>query len=350
MTTRNVVVFKEAGRYGGWPANHGIWSWGNEILVGFEAGYFKQSQERHSIDWDRPAEHLLARSLDGGQTWTIEKHPELRPPEGTMVAGVPTEPGGKSAVDCPGGIDFSSPGFIFTARMSDKDAGPSRFYYSMNRGRIWSGPYKLPDFGQPGTAARTDYLIDGKHALTLFLTVPKANAKEGRVMVARTEDGAKTWHFVSWIGPEPEGDDYAIMPASVRLSPASVLTALRHPHRIDLWRSDDNLKSWQLVGTPAPDTGRGNPPAMIRLQDGRIAITYGYRKEPYGIRARLSSDDGRTWGADIILRADAGAWDIGYSRTVQRPDGKIVTIYYYNDSPDQVRYIGATIWDPGKSK
>lgn len=62
----NVVVYRVSGRYGGWPANHGIWIWGNEILVGFEAGYFKYNDKTHSIDWDRPAEHLLARTFDGG--------------------------------------------------------------------------------------------------------------------------------------------------------------------------------------------------------------------------------------------------------------------------------------------
>ena len=31
----HVKVYCEAGRFGGWPANHGIWSWGNEILVGY---------------------------------------------------------------------------------------------------------------------------------------------------------------------------------------------------------------------------------------------------------------------------------------------------------------------------
>jgi hypothetical protein len=76
---RNVVVYRETGRYGGWPANHGIWSWDNEILVGFERGYFKYSDSRHSIDWDRPAEHVLARSLDGGETWTLEHPASLRP-------------------------------------------------------------------------------------------------------------------------------------------------------------------------------------------------------------------------------------------------------------------------------
>jgi hypothetical protein len=350
VAAHNVIVYKEPGRYGGWPANHGIWSWDNEILVGFEWGYFKQNEKRHSIDWDRPAEHLLARSLDGGETWTIERHPELRPPDGTKVAEVPTEPGGKPAVDCPGGIDFSNPNFALTARMSDKDAGDSRFYYSENRGRLWHGPYKLPNFGRKGTAARTDYLVNGKHDLTLFLTVSKSNGKEGRVMVVRTYDGAKTWKVVSWIGPEPAGDDFEIMPSTVRLSASSVLTAVRHPHSIDLWRSDDDLKSWRLVATPVPDTGRGNPPAMIRLKDGRIALTYGYRKEPYGIRTRLSGDDGATWGEEIVLRSDAGAWDIGYPRTVQRPDGMVVTVYYYDDAPDEGRYIRATIWNPGASK
>ena len=350
VSEHNVVVYRQPGRYGGWPANHGIWSWGNEILVGFEAGYFKQQQKRHSIDWDLPAEHLLARSLDGGETWVTEKHPDLRPPNGMKVAGVLTEPGGKPAVDCTGGINFLKPNFILTARMSDTDGGPSRFYYSMNRGRSWKGPYKIPDFpnfGQKGSAARTDYIVYGKHDLVLFLSVPKRNGKEGRVMVVRTNDGAKTWHFVSYIGPEPNGNDYAIMPSSVRLSSTSVLTAIRHSHWIELWRSDDDLKTWHFVNRPAPSTGMGNPPSMIRLRDGRIAITYGYRARPYGIHARLSSDDGQTWGPEIILRSNAGWWDIGYPRTVQRSDGKIVTIYYWDDAPDQERYIAATIWDPG---
>ena len=82
---KNVIVYRESGRYAGWPANHGIWSWGNEIVVGFESGYFHYSETRHSIDWDRPAQHLLARSKDGGETWSIE-HPEsLKPPPNAMV-------------------------------------------------------------------------------------------------------------------------------------------------------------------------------------------------------------------------------------------------------------------------
>src|SRR5438270_8065459 len=70
---KHVKVYAERGRFGGWPANHGIWCWGNEILVGFSAGYYKDNgPSLHNIDHDKPEEYLLARSLDGGETWKIE--------------------------------------------------------------------------------------------------------------------------------------------------------------------------------------------------------------------------------------------------------------------------------------
>jgi hypothetical protein len=344
---KNTDVYKVEGRFGGWPANHGIWIWGNEILVGFEAGYFDATASGHAINRAKPAEHLLARSLDGGETWQIEKPEGLRPPAGAMVAGVPTGEGGRMPADSPGEIDFTQPGFALTARMLSIHTGPSRFYYTADQGKTWNGPYHLPGFGQQGIAARTDYLVDGKHDMTMFLTAAKSNGREGRVICVRTTDGAKTWQFLSFVQPEPEGDDYGIMPSSVRLSPDTILTVIRHRHFIDLYRSDDNGQTWKHVVKPVPNTGRGNPPSMVKLQDGRLAMTYGYRAEPFTIQARLSSDNGETWSDAIILRDGGGNWDLGYTRTVQRPDGKMVTVYYYNDAADSERYIASTIWDPG---
>jgi hypothetical protein len=338
----HTTVYKEAGRFGGWPANHGIWRWGNEIVVGFRSAHFKVMPAGHARDPEKPQDEYQARSLDGGKTWTVEKPRDLLRPEN----------GGTAPVDCPGGIAFSAPGFALMFRASG-DVPFSRFYYSTDRCRTWRGPYKLPLFGQPRIMARTDYLVDSTNELSVFLTAAKRNGKEGHVFMARTADGAKTWRFVSWIGAEPDG--FSIMPSSVRLSKSRILTTIRRKegpdHWIDAWVTDDNGGSWRFLNRPVPSTGGsvGNPPSLVMLRDGRLALVYGYRSAPYGIRVRLSNDQGLTWNDEIVLRNDRGCWDLGYPRSVERPDGKIVTSYYYNDHPDRERYIASTIWDPGPS-
>lgn len=340
---RNVVVYQESGRFGGWPANNGVWIWGSEIVVGFMQGYFKNKERGHAIDGDKPEVPRFARSLDGGETWKVEV------PSFLNDEGKEAEP-----MECPGNLDFSNPNSAVTFRMVSSQRGFSRFYYSSNRAKAWLGPYKLPTFDRKGIAARTDYLVDGRSELIAFITASKENGREGRVLCIRTKDGGKSWNLVSWIGPEPEG--FAIMPSSVRLSPSQILTTTRRKegeqHFIDAWSTGDNGANWTLLGRAVESTGGsvGNPPSMIKLKDGRLALTYGFRSAPFGIRARLSGDGGKSWGNEIILRDDAGTWDLGYPRTVQRADGKIVTIYYFNDGKDKERYIAATIWDPALVK
>ena len=39
--------------------------------------------------------------------------------------------------------------------------------------------------------------------------------------------------------------------------------------------------------------------------------------------------------------------DLVYPGSVQRPDGKVVTVYYFNGPAHPERTIEATIWDPG---
>src|SRR5580692_5563486 len=70
---QHLKVYGEAGRFAGWPANHGIWSWGDEILVGFSRGFSKDRGPFHHIDKEKPEDYLLARGRDGGATWSVEQ-------------------------------------------------------------------------------------------------------------------------------------------------------------------------------------------------------------------------------------------------------------------------------------
>jgi hypothetical protein len=342
----HALVYKEDGRYGGWPANHGIWSWGNEILCGFSAAYFqKKSPNVHQYDSSKPEEPRLARSLDGGHSWTIEAPASLLPPA----------QGGKATVPLERPMDFQNPGFAMTLRFTNTNQGPSLLFYSYDRGKTWQGPFDFPLLGQTGVAARTDYIVNGKHDAFVFLTAAKSNGKEGRPFCARSTDGGVHWKLVSWMSGEPAG--FAIMPSTVRLSPDRLVSAVRvhggqpddrYPDWIDLFESRDNGGHWEYLARPVLSTGGhgGNPPSLIRMKDGRLCLTYGYRGEPFEIRAKLSGDGGKTWSSDVVLDRSA-TWETGYTRTVQRADGKIATVYYRAEEPEQGRIIAATIWDPG---
>ena len=69
---KHVEVYRETGRYAGWPANYGIWSWGNEVVVCFTVGYMKEEISGfHPRDASRPFYTVQARSQDGGESWKV---------------------------------------------------------------------------------------------------------------------------------------------------------------------------------------------------------------------------------------------------------------------------------------
>ncbi|MDA0709992.1 MAG: sialidase family protein [bacterium] len=364
MDVRHVEVFREKGRFAGWPANYGIWAWGDEIVVGFTVGYTDPEGGFHARDKTRPFVNRQARSLDGGETWDVIPIPGKTPGgrglsadehmnEGLWVSEVLE--GADGPLDCPGQVDFTHPDFaLMCAKTGLRPGVRSFWYYSTDRCRSWQGPFWLPTWGLTGIAARTDYLVDSAPVSTLFLTANKRDGREGRVFCARSCDGGRKFGFLSWLSAEPEG--FQIMPASLRLDEKRILVAVRcsgkgdfeeTKHWVDTYLSRDNGLTWTQVGQPVPASGTGgNPPTLTRLADGRTVLVYGYRAAPFGIRAKISPDDGASWGAEIVLRDDGGNPDIGYPRTVCRADGAVVIAYYYNDSAEGDRYIGATIWKP----
>ena len=125
---------------------------------------------------------------------------------------------------------------------------------------------------------------------------------------------------------------------------------------VQMW-SDDGGITWSETLTTEVWTPR-SPPHLIRLRDGRVLLTHGYRAAPMGIRAVFSSDGGRSWDVDetVVLRDDGGyvgalsprgrpESDVGYPHSTQLSDGSVLTVYYIT-LEDGVTHIASTRWDP----
>jgi hypothetical protein len=353
------VIYQQDGRFAAWPANGGIWMWNNEILVGFVEAKHVEARGLHSYD-SKTARHKYARSLDGGKTWSIEDAFDAGQKAIAYDHAIDADKAvAAKPLDRP--MDFTHPEFVLAfVRLNNNDDGPSIFYHSNNKGKSWNGPFTFPNLGTAGVATRNDYFVDGKSSLTALITTAKANKQEGRVASVRTTDGGMTWQFLSYLGEEHAGFD--IMPSSERLSPTELYTTIRTRTRtsLDLMTahlSSDNGATWQRMKDPVADTGHGgSPPAIVRLKDGRLDLAYAYRSA-HGSRMamRLSRDNGRSWGNEIPLRTGDGAnRDVGYPVMAQRPDGKLILIYYWNNvvqpGAKPFRYIAATTFDPSAWK
>ena len=70
---KHIIVAREEGRFLGWPANDGVWSWTDEIVVGYTNGTYEFKEQCHRISGERPSFPALSRSRDGGESWQREE-------------------------------------------------------------------------------------------------------------------------------------------------------------------------------------------------------------------------------------------------------------------------------------
>jgi hypothetical protein len=155
----------------------------------------------------------------------------------------------------------------------------------------------------------------------------------------RSDDDGKSWRMTSVIGAKHNETTVFHVGGKQWLAAARI-------EAMDLFRSDDDGQTW---GAPQRVTGRNEINGdLMRLADGRLLLSYGCRvKDRFGVIAKLSPDDGKTWSEPIPLVSDLMNTDCGYPSSVQRPDGAIVTAYYSAAAPNHQRYhMGVVIWSP----
>jgi hypothetical protein len=241
------------------------------------------------------------------------------------------------------------------------------FYYSMDRGLSWQGPYTLkgletiPALDSLELSPRTDYIVNNDGSLLVFISARKPGVfGSDRLFCAMSADGGISFELQGWV--VPLDDPYrAVMSSTVRCSDSKLVSSVRRREKgtnrcwIDAYVSEDNGNTWKFL-SKVGDTGpeNGNPPALLMLKDGRLVCAYGQR-ERRQIIARISNDEGAGWGSEIIIREDFwadvhGDADLGYPRMVQRADGRIVTMYYWAREEMKEQQIAVTIWDPDRMK
>ncbi len=350
------VIYSGENEFAGWPANEGLWRWGDEVLVGFNVTRVKQRDDYHNVDKEAYMWVNFARSTDGGETWTIEAHPEVSIPGYFAEDGYYVQrPGFKpipDALPSPGNINFTHPDFALKAR-------GDRFWYSYNRGHNWQGPYQLPHADKRFIKARTNYLVIDSQTAILFYEatdIPYDQGEHLRIMVMKTTDAGKTFNRIAWLTPDPlEGLEisqakpaYACMPGVTMLDDGTMLAAVRWSigrHKwTDLRASTDSGNTWKRRSIIF--NRNNNPASLIDLGNGRVAAIYGYRNEPYGVRAKISEDAGKSWSKEFVLQDNGREWDLGYIRAALRSDGKILAIYYHTTVEHPDEFIACTIWDP----
>ena len=316
---------------------------------------------------------VTVRSEDRGRTWQVTNADPNRPNNDVMAPrpGIDGKPGGLTEV---GPVDFLDRDVLvsnfnhqymqqdplvreFFASLAAVSEAPEREVYfriSKDAGRNWSRSAMLPRDGLYSVAATESATVRPDGRCLLFLNGTSRQGASSRPLVYRSLDDGTDFRFLSYVTPADDptfGGVNQMYPRGLMLPSGRLLCVVRidRDWAGDMWtvlfRSDDGGRTWQFHSRV---NDFGAPSAPLLLRDGRIVMVYGVRLEPAGIRAVVSEDGGLTWGPEIIVRDDAGSWDIGYPRAWQADGGRIGAIYYYNDRSDpvQVKPVGSP-WGAG---
>ena len=231
---------------------------------------------------------------------------------------------------------------------------------STDGAKSWQGPYYPPHIapeinhnalGVPLPAYNRGALFEGKDG-RIFWVVAASDSNQPKKTsnhLLISEDKGLTWKYSC---PVATDDNASFNEASIYETPKGDLVAFLRSANLDdqacIARSADGGKTfqpWQKMGF------QGHPLHALRLPDNRVLLTYGYRHNPYGIRARILNAECTDFATapEIILRDDGGTTDIGYPWAVMLDKRRILVTYYFsvNGGP---QHIAGTLLEFDKKK
>jgi len=345
MEKRTFVICKQPGRYIGWPTVARTAD--GELLAAFSG-----DRAQHVCPFGKTQ---LVRSRDGGKTWTPPETLHTTPLD-DRDAGLLVTRRGTILVSWFTSLAFEEYNPERWKKQSGAITPAQRKKWlgnwvrrSTDSGKTWGdyvdsivtaphGPIQLAD-------GRLLYL--GINKKVGSRTTPAAPAGQ-RIGAAESADDGKTWKLIGFV-PTPKGVAQSGFhePHAVECADGSLVVMIRHhgaPGDRVLWQaeSQDGGKTW-TEARPTPIWGL--PPHLIRLADDRLLLSYGHRRKPFGQRALLSVDLGRTWPLEGLISVQAAPnGDLGYPASVQLDPQTILTVYYQIDKAGEKTCLMGTIW------
>ncbi len=194
---------------------------------------------------------------------------------------------------------------------------------SEDGGKFWSAPFRVPVNSPHGPVP----LSKGR-----LLYVGKKLWDAGSAVGAcLSVDDGRTWRWLSAI-PARKGDDVSQYHElhAVEAKDGTIVVHIRNHNKPNAGEtlqceSRDAGKTWT---EPHAIGVWGLPSHLLRLRDGRLLMSYGYRRAPFGNQARVSADNGKTWGEAVTISDDGASGDLGYPSTVETADGGLITVWY----------------------
>ena len=327
------IITPSGSPFAAWPTlarrNNG------ELLVVYSGG-----REAHICPFGRVE---LIRSRDEGRTWS---HPQiiLDTPIDDRDAGIVETPRGTLLVTTFTSLVYQKqlhaatnwdPARLERWQSAERATTPDQrqsllgawMIRSTDGGLTWSTPYKVPLTSPHGVVTTRDGRL---------LYAGKAYPEEaGEIGICESLDDGLTWHWLAKIPGRTTDkvENYHELHA-VQATNGNLIAHIRNHNQLNAQEtlqseSSDGGKSWSV---PHVIGVWGFPSHLLRLRDGRLLMSYGYRRSPRGNQIRLSGDNAKTWSAPLTLNDD-GTGDLGYPSTVELSNGQLLTLWYEVTKP-----------------
>lgn len=373
------IVYRNDREFCGWPFICGFWTnAAGHHLVAFQkkpADYTDPADVHHDEVAKVGPKIVIARSRDNARTWqldatagpgVVEPLYDLGADQAALFADAPQDYAGEAR------LDFADPDVLVASGATPDYFRPHSNAWirvSTDGGGTWRRPILAPKVGLPSLSGHASALVRPDGTSLVFMTAVSADGWKRRPVVYASVDDGAYWTFLSMMTPAHDdgaadsdrsvglrfGAHRYFYPRGIVLPGGRIIASVRcqrDPTSLlwtEMFASDDGGRTWSFLSRV---NDWGAPGDLVRMRDGRIVCVYGYRLPPFGLRARISEDDGRTWGRELVLRDDGGSWDLGYPRVTEHEPGKILAVYYMNLRSDPiqmnggVRHIAQTVFVP----